>query len=433
MNNLLLAQTSIPIQASTDILQSSLDVMTSTQQTWDEIWEATLSGGSSSSVSVPYFMLNQVAKFIAVAVILYFLFTWGGKMARSNSLQITLPQLLVVIGILALLQGNGESMSHLTLGLRGVINHWRNGMLTMQIADVQVGAAIQDQLMTDSARNFLIQKLQVCEAMPAPSVSLPSPTRPSDPDPPLTQEQQQLYLKMECYQSVRETATTLKAEYEAQHCTAIPGVQQVCLAFTRFMDSFMESMDDTLAAEWDKILHGNFAIADDTILSLRDFTLGTLASLGVKYFLNALQWVFTNLFEMAFWLSAITAPIMLALSLAPAANRGMLPIVDWVITFFSIGLMQIYYVALIGIMAVLMAKVDTAFLSDLRFPLMLGVFAPLIAFALARGGALAAARGLGNAGAQTLTSMLFLGAGPAGAVVGNTATTPARVSVRSRS
>lgn len=80
--------------------------------------------------------------------------------------------------------------------------------------------------------------------------------------------------------------------------------------------------------------------------------------------------------------------------------------------------MQLYYTLILGISASLIAGAQNEILNDLSFAFLLGLFAPLIATALATGGAIVAIRGLASNGAQLVRGGISLASSVATSVIG---------------
>jgi len=214
----------------------------------------------------------------------------------------------------------------------------------------------------------------------------------------------------------------------------IPGVNFACAATARFLGGFYDDMTKTISAELDRLRGGQVPNVDNFVplAIFRDYVLGNTAIGLFQGIMYAMQYFFATLQELILFLWALTAPVMAAYSIFPTSNiSGLL---QWGVTYLSIILCQVYYVMTIAIFASLIQTSETSMLSDILFPLVMGVGAWVIAAGLAGGGAIIAVRSLTNAGITTIATVGSLGVmavgGLAGGAVGRAAVGAASSSIR---
>lgn len=291
--------------------------------------------------------------------------------------------------IVIFLTNQGQYSRLLAYGLRDIVNSWSNGVMNTQIAGYNVRAALADQLVTQDSKDVITLQAQKCMQMPQPAVALPSPTRPApDPNNTLTIQQQQAYDYLECIKKLGILAKQKKEEALTKTCSSIPGVRGTCGFFLKFIDQTIASVDKVFETETEKFTRGNAPNVLAPSMGLFDFIGGAATSAAYGPILSFTQWLWTNFLEMAMWLSALFAPLFIAVSIIPGRQNMF---VAWLISFLTIGLAKLAYVIVIGIVAIQLSDQATLFGSDLRFPMALGLFAPGVSFAVVTGGGIAAA------------------------------------------
>lgn len=381
----------MPVRAA-DVLQTTLTNMQDSQQWWDKLWQDTFDP-TDLSTSISIYTFATAVRFILAIGLIFWLFQYGQKMAESKGMaqilstntQFFLPVVLVII----FLANQGQYSRLLAYGLRDVVNSWSEGVMGMQIAGYNVRAALSDQLVTQDTKDVIALQTQKCMQMPQPAVALPSVTRPApDPNKTLTIQQEQAYDYLECIQKLGTLAEQQKQEALTRTCSSIPRVRGTCGFFLKFIDKTIASVERMLQTEREKFTKGDIPNLSAPALGLSDFMIGSGASVAYGPILSFTQWLWTSFLEMAMWLSALFAPLFIAVAIIPGRQNMF---AAWLIGFLTIGLAKLAYVIVIGIVAVQLSDQTTLFASDLRFPMALGLFAPGVSFAVVTGGGIAAA------------------------------------------
>lgn len=393
-------------QGGVDKLQDSLNQLQNTTQYWQTAWQTTFADINPTS---SYYQIAYIATFIAAAASVFWITRWAQEMSNSGTAYGALPKVLGLVVVLIFLNNHGQRLATVSLGIHNLINSWQSGILEVQIAGVQAKTVLNDRLATEQARNEVRGLLTRCDNMRDPNVAVPSLETPTDTSN-LSQEQRQVYAKLQCYRNVQQQLSAIQQKYESAYCNG------GCAGLARFLSNTGGAFQRAFSALGQEInqngISADFAVF---INQLEDFGAGTIVNDNIKTVLYAMQWVFGNLMEAGEWLNALVGPIMLATSVLPIDRLK--PIWVWLITFFSIGLMKVYYALLLGVMATVIAGAQLTSFSDLSFAFLLGFFAPLIAFTMATGGALAAIRGMASTGAQAAQVALQVGSSIASSIV----------------
>jgi hypothetical protein len=379
-------------QDATEVLKTTLSEMQKSEQWWDRLWKDTFEPTTSNNISI--YAFTSAVRFVMAIGLIFWLFQYGQKIASSQGIAQAISngtQLFFPVFLAVLFLSNQASYSRLlAYGLRDTVNGWSQGVMRTQIAGVNIRAALSDQFVTQDAINELSVQAQKCRQMPQPAVALPSPDRPpNDSDKPLTIQQEQAYQYLECIQKLSEMAASKKQDAIDRDCgnSFLVSVQG-CQYFRRVSSKYDAEIKKIEQQEQQWRSQG-FTVSpqsgwEELGIGLR--TLFTEATYTPT--LNATQWMWINLLEMAMWLSALFAPMFIAASIIPGRQNMFFA---WLITFLTIGLAKLAYTIVIGVVAVQLSKqVDPAF-SDTRFPMVLGLFAPGVSLAVVAGGGLAAA------------------------------------------
>lgn len=381
--------------------------------------------------------------------------------------QVFLKMFFPIFVAMILLANQAANSRVLAYGLRDLSNFWANGVMDLTITDFNVRAAIQDQLVTEDAKEEIVQKWETCAAMPQPEVVIPSiyrpavisdeprlppgasnppsngnPNAPVPPPPslsdaqtlPISLEQRQVYDYLDCLAELSYYSEVQLAEAdEARKCGNF-----VCRTFKNFykiisnvasvtyeqeitrrldeevlnapetqteLDRLRAERLDPDAAENQDIEATNFGVSAENLIA-------NITSPS-KNFLYFTQWMWISFLELAMFLSALFAPIFIAASIIPGKQNMFL---FWLIETMTISLAKLAYIIIIAIVAVQLAdpsNISQVF--DNTFFMSLGVFAPAVSFAVVSAGGIAAASSFRT---QTIGSIAMI----AGTVSGAAAT-----------
>lgn len=393
MNFLFLAQT------GSTVLRNSLHYITQIQEAWDERWYDTFQGGFAGGGS-PYFFLVRGAAVIATLSAIYWLVLIANEIGRGFPWEIFVNRTILVLVTAYLLAGNGAALGDFIFGLHKLSRYWEVSILKLETNGVTIAEVLNDQLATSQAKDKLENLIKRCDALPAPSVAVPSPTRPTDL--PLTDAQKQVYDKLECYERIASQAEELREEYTQKYCWG------KCTGLVRFFSNL-----NAVTSEWIAELRAQangeqpLDFGSIAISPLGDVLLTSTLNQILKWLMYALQKFFINFMEFGQWGAALSAPYVLGTALIP--NRASNGIISWLILYFNLWMSKIWYVFFLGVYASNIATAQTQSLEDLTFAFIIGFFAPVAALGMSFGGALVMIRSVASTAAHLAASTISIG------------------------
>lgn len=404
-----------------------------TSEWWDQMWQSTyLGAGASSANSVTqiFEVVMQVVRVISACILTYYILTMFAMLGREGwpALLFMLRGLLVIALISYLFLGNGSNYGSIAYAGKILYNNVNAALMQANINGISITNALTDQIVSQQSKAYLEREIKICDALPNPAVLLPQalsddfPINTEGAD--LSPDQQAAVRRLNCYYQVGQTANQLRDQAAKKQCFGIPGVNYACAKTARFLKGLGDDMQDTVGKEFEKLKSGDVSsIRVDNFsptAMFRNYVLGNIAISLIQGIMYALQYFFANLQELILYLWALTAPVMAAYSIFPTSTIGGL--LQWGVTYVSVILCQVYYMLIVALFASLIQTSETAMLSDLLFPFVVGLGAWLLAAGLATGGAIMATRSLVNAGVTGITTVGALGAmaigGPAGGAAG---------------
>jgi hypothetical protein len=185
-----------------------------------------------------------------------------------------------------------------------------------------------------------------------------------------------------------------------------------CKFANRFAEKVTASIDSIIKTEDEKLEKGIPSSGADSGIAFFDFVAGMTANAANRPALAASQWLYVSFLELAMFLVSLGALINVPIALIP----GRLNIaVGTAIAFLTIGIAQVMYVITIGTVALLLSNDQSVLFSDMRFPMALGVFAPLTSFSVVVAGGMAAAHAF--TGASFTAANVVVSAGSS--IIGN--------------
>ena len=391
---------------STDSLESLRESIEGAGQFWDELWANTFLNSSFG----PYQFVLEIATLIAVIATAAFFVQLTRTSLKNNDYIDTFLRLLSASILLILLMNGARLPSNVVYGVRELIEGWNRQILEVEINNTQIKAIMGDILMTRASRNIIAAEFDRCSRMPSPPIAyVPS----ADPSAVETPEQAQVRAKHQCFLDLRQTAGELLEDANnSGWCFGF------CTGLQRFVGRFEQAVDD-----WEAIIEQEEADLPMTRLAGRDARLeafsqvvfGDLSARIANQGLNITQNAFLHFIELVFWLSALTTPIVVAVSLFPI--QTVKPIWTWLMAISASGLSLVYYVILTSVMAALISSEYTGVQSDIAFGLVFGLFGPVLAIGLATGTALTAVSGMARTAASLIQAAVYTGATAAAALL----------------
>ena len=457
---LLLFLTSPVLAQDREILLRTSQNMTNIEAWWDRLWESTFNppplsvstdgisdttGLENSTNLSMYAFVNPVRFFIAIGVVCW-IAHFGWKMSESREIAGSIHTFLLLffpIFVAVIFLSDQALYSRvLAYGLRDISNTWSNGVMNLTIADFNVRSAIQDMLVTEDAKEIIVQKWETCQAMPQPEVVIPSIYRPGrvgntalpppgaenpptnggnntlPPPPPISEtealpitlEQRQVYDYLECLQELSYFAETKLNEADNERrcgnliCKTFKTLYKVFynIGTVTYEQELSDRLsDDTLndsetINELDRIRARQLDpdAADNVDVQIEDLAMDSeqfVANLTnpSKPLLYFSQWMWISILELAMFLNGLFAPIFIAISTIPGKQNMF---AFWLIENLTIALGKLAYIVIIAVVAVQLTDPTNFNLAlDNTFFMTLGIFAPAVSFAVVTAGGIAAA------------------------------------------
>jgi hypothetical protein len=383
-------------QGQIDTLKSIVAQNKTVSEYWDNLWNTTFHPDSAQGqTDLADYFFNNVSRFFLfiglVALIWKLGLISGQGMSGGSNVIIDMGKALLPAMILLLMLSNNAIVTRdMMLGVREYFNNAKNGILEMRITDITIGGALKDVLITQSASINIAKEVQKCSQMYQPNVLLPSAERPTDPNilTTLSPAQVAAYDYMDCVRFIPNIIESERVNGEAQACgTNI--ASGACAYFRRFIESTSQSFKSATEKERQRVGNGGWINPSFIQNTITDFVGGLASKSQEKQLYNTAQYWAASFMELSLFIDALFAPLALCVALIPARLNFFM---GWIISFLTILLAQIANSVVIGFSAFQLSKSSTYFLSDTRFEFMLGLCAPLIAFAVVAGGGFFAAR-----------------------------------------
>lgn len=183
-----------------DILIRTATNINNVEAWWDALWEDTFNPppitAETEELSEDYSMLDNnnlslyafvnPVRFLLAIGLIFWLFEFGFKMVDSRGTaqgtQVFLKAFFPVFVAMMFLANQAVYSRLLAYGLRDLANNWSEGVLELTITEYNIRGAIQDQLITEDAKEEIARKWRTCDAMPQPEVTIPSINRPGRPN-----------------------------------------------------------------------------------------------------------------------------------------------------------------------------------------------------------------------------------------------------------
>lgn len=366
-------------QAAADIIQDALTLAQRTRESWQETWDIALQIDDVS-------LWGAIVRFslgISALALIYLAIRQGNEIAKSKSWGALIDMFIFPILTIFVLGGNGRILSAMVLALRGVGYQMIDSILSISLGGVTLLGAIQ----AVNTNGLLMRRIQ---------------------------------------QLFQECDTIVGAELTA--C-----FQQKTVEAQTIIEQFSGDLDIDRAQAFLNTIVGFVSPASGAAGVVGEVTGGVLEGIGdgagvgqafeqafvqvlqdrifpiIDALLYAVQWAVVNIMEASLLLTALFAPVAIALSLIPIAGRV---IFGWMAGFIAILGVKLGYNILIGLMAFVMANTDTAGLgevaSDLGFLVFAAIFAPSLALLIGRGGGLALYQGISRQAAFLVDALRFI-------------------------
>jgi hypothetical protein len=357
--------------AAAQVIEQSLNLSRGISASWDETWQTLLQEPNDFSL---WTAIVRFSLTIAVLALIYYAVSQGNDILKTQSFSKIIEMFVTPLVVIFLLGGNGFMLANIILAIRGVGRSLITSILQLQLGGISMEQAINQVINNQFAVQRIRQVFQECATLTGE---------------PLTQ----------CLQSKQAEAQGIVDALSQQSNVPLQAAQALINLFGAVM---------AVGGGVPTMVQGAFS----QIIQSRAVPI-------IQVILLAIQWAFVNMAEAALLLSALFAPIAVAMMLIPLAGNAL---IIWFCGFVSILGIQLGYVLLVGFMASVLVATDAqnaiASAGDYGFLLFIAIFAPWIAYALGKGGgeqlyhgiSQRAAR-LAQAGVQIIASGVKLAAG----------------------
>ena len=310
--------------------------------TLDDLWQSIF-----VDLSGPWIATNYIASFILGYAFLAFVWKLFLGIVTEQWSDIT-GEFVYLIILVSLLANNARPLANLALFIRDFTNEQIQVIYDLNLSTVTVESAIRDILITSEVKTEIANRFRACESKTGT-------------------------LQIECLQEVGEEAQEFITE--AQNASDAP---TGLIAFGLKVADFVNTVGELPAV-------GPATTPEEIAASNRLFD-GIVESTSVptiRLILKAVQFALVSMIEYALLLTALVAPIAVALSTIPVRPR---PIESWLIGMISLSALLWSYVVLVGFSASVISISGSQDTSELGFLMLLALGSPIVAAALAKFG-----------------------------------------------
>jgi hypothetical protein len=347
---LLLAEATNTMTNATGIAENASNAGKSAAQVFNNNW-LELAGGKS------YIYLATVRVSLAFATILiaFWSVPFFNTIINEGYSKKTIDELVYPLLIVLMLAiNNGSLLSNTSFLFRNASNYVNNQVLSITINGVRIEQAIRQSNMNQSFKQQLSEKVMQCNLQSS-----------------VEKNQEGVSLQNACIQNAIAEVSKSAKDYNAQN----QGNKGNDFNLFSTFDDMQKKFKD-----------GAEAIAKIPAQYVNSAVQGALLVIFL-----IMQTGFVFLIEIAFLINAYIAPIFLALSLLPSQTKL---IHVWLSGWLALSLVKISYTLIIGIATTSIVNVPDT--DPLLLPLLLGVLSPVLALAIASGGAMALFNGLSD-------------------------------------
>lgn len=382
-----------------DYANDTLVSMQSMSEGWRLLYEDTFLNPDNNSL---WFMIRQFTNLVLLVTTGILIYQWGSKIFKGTDPREFIAPILILLFVLYLIGGSaspGVSLAYNTLRIK---DYFRDGLMEQSIAGIKLNEVVKDSMLGDHAKSLIAREQEKCQAIVAPPVLLPSKERPTDPNIRITKEQDALYTKTECYNSLMVYAQELKKEAE-KFCSG------PCASTIRFLNDYTEAFKVGVENELEKLTtkDGGFFNPLGPFLSVDDMVIGGMFFNIFKTLLHMLQHLYVNSINAIYFLSIITFPIACAWTIIPFSSSTALG--TWAGVFFGAMLAEFFYIILISLSALIISRLEITRFSDILTALIFGLGAPAASYKMAKFSASGAIASMSSQFSQGAMAIPILG------------------------
>ena len=310
--------------------------------TLDDLWQSIF-----VDLSGPWIAVNYIASFILA----YSFLAWVLKLLLgvvTEQWSDVAGEFVYLLILVSLLANNARPVANLALFIRDFTNEQIQVIYDLNLSTVTVESAIRDILITSEVKTEISHRFRACESKTGT-------------------------LQIECLREVGEDAQEFINE--AQNASDAPtGLIALGLKVADFVNTVGQLPAVGPATTPEEIAASN---------RLFDGIVESTSVPIVRLILKAVQFALVSMAELALLLTALVAPIAVALSTIPVKPR---PIESWLIGMIAISALLWSYVVLVGFSAAVISLSGSQDTTELGFLMLLAFGSPLVAAALAKFG-----------------------------------------------
>lgn len=347
----------------------------------------------SKTVEGPVSLLILVG---VISVSLTLLYQTGFKTAKDGPFSVVThaaPQFfwVVVVTFLLLNQfANAYKIANTTWQFRTLM---RDRTETVVFANSVISRAIAQEVFNAQFGQETTEQLAECQAMPLPTVRVPSATRPPIGAEVLpTLEENQTYDFLDCMKTLK---TRVEDNYKylqrtcGENLESCQIVEEKGAALTKQVSDGVDRITGIyVTAEgepfqpWDYTGTGRFLdeyTSGNLLAEIGDVISSALSSIGDFAYIKLVELgntLYTASIELMFLLGGLFFPITVAWSLIPGKRQVML---DWLVFTLSLIISEQIYLILIGVVAALSQQPQFYEFGPRLFLITLGILGPLLA------------------------------------------------------
>lgn len=348
----LLAQLPGSNQAGTaeNTIINTLELSRATSGAWDQAWQTIFRTSAASGEVGLWLALVRFALILGAVSILFLALKEGKEILARQSWSDLVTMFVYPLVVMFFLSGNGQLLANTVLLMRQVATIQIREVLEIQVGGLTFNQAISNVALSQAGRTQI----------------------------------EAIYL--ECRD---KTGDALLA------CWNDPAKREAVERIVSAAEQANQGTLNSLQRFAQAILNGGEGI------NVAEFITVPLLKL-VETLLWALTWAFLNALEAALLVTALFAPISMALSVLPLGSK---PIWAWGIGFMSLFGMQLGWNLLVGLVASILVIAEAQAISDLAFPVFIAIFAPVLVTFVSGGGGIALYNALNNSGGAVFNGL----------------------------
>lgn len=307
---------------------------------YDRLWNDVLNINNNSPNL--YGAMCEVGTIFAVSTLIILIFRMYSEVQNGNTA--SLVQLIMPLIVGLLLINNGSQLATITLEMREIINNINNQVLTSTITGEDLNESFAFANMLGAVSDELSKLYRACSSLSGEEAS-------------------------NCFDEAQRQGRSLLVAVD----TAFPSMTTAWLVG---ISDALNSLGSNSQSIDSSTIRSNF-FSPIVVPIWQSILFSILLSMNRGY---------QHILELALIMTALLGPIAIGGSLLPTgmANTGF----AWLTSFFSLAIGKLSFNIILGLIAVIINS-QGATMDNLWFPTVLGLFAPLLASALAAGGGIA--------------------------------------------